>query len=184
MAESERSTPASTTDREVAFEQLLERHLADAYRLAALLLSDRTEAEDVTHDAAIRAWEAWPSLRDVSRFDAWFQRILVNLCRDRLRRRRLRAIRVEDHDPSETESRVDDPQVGSAERLSLRTALERLTPDHRAVVVLRYYADLSIDEIADRTSERPGTVRSRLHYALRELRAAYDAGGRAVEDVR
>ena len=54
---------------------------------------------------------------------------------------------------------------------ALRDALARLSPDHRTVVVLRYFADLSVEEIADRTGARTGTVKSRLHYALSALRA-------------
>jgi RNA polymerase sigma-70 factor (ECF subfamily) len=166
----------AAVDRAAAFDRLLERHLADAYRLAALILGDQSEAEDATHDAAVRAWTAWGSLRDPSRFEAWFQRILVNVCRNRIRGRRLRPIPLDDP-PVE----AHDPLADTPERLALRAALGRLTPDHRTVVVLRFFADLSIDEIAERTDERAGTVRSRLHYALRELRAAYDAADRAAE---
>ena len=66
----------------------------------------------------------------------------------------------------------------SPERDALRRALASLTPDHRIVVRLRYGADLSLAEIAARTGEREGTVKSRLHYALRRLRAAYEAAER------
>jgi RNA polymerase sigma-70 factor (ECF subfamily) len=66
------------------------------------------------------------------------------------------------------------------ERDALARALERLTPDHRMVVVLRFYADLPIEAIAQRLGEPSGTVRSRLHHALRALRAAYDADSRPV----
>jgi RNA polymerase sigma-70 factor (ECF subfamily) len=63
--------------------------------LAAVILGDPVEAEDATHDAALRAWERWGSLRDPDRFDAWFGRIVVNECRDRLRRRRLRPLSIQ-----------------------------------------------------------------------------------------
>ena len=138
------------------------------------------EGEDATHDAAVLAWQRWSSLRDPERFPAWFQRILVNVCRDRMRRRHLRQVVSEPAD-----LRGPDPFAGSAERAALRQALDRLTPDHRTVIVLRYDADLSVDEIAERTGERAGTVKSRLHYALSSLRAAYDAADRLpVEVVR
>ena len=65
-----------------------------------------------------------------------------------------------------------------AERDALRGALAGLSPDHRLIVVLRYYGDMSLEEIADRTGERLGTVKSRLHYGLSALRAAYDAASR------
>lgn len=71
--------------------------------------------------------------------------------------------------------------LGSEERAALRDALGRLTPDHRVVVVLRYLLDMPIDAIAERTGTPGGTVKSRLHHALRELRAAYDAAARGDE---
>ncbi len=60
--------------------------------------------------------------------------------------------------------------------------MARLTPDHRTVIALRYLEDLSEAQIAERTSARLGTVKSRLHYALSELRAAYEAGARDPEE--
>jgi RNA polymerase sigma-70 factor (ECF subfamily) len=169
----------SVADRSAAFTELTERHLDASYRLAALLLGNWADAEDATHDAAVLAWQRWWSLRDPDRFEAWFQRILVNVCRDRMRRRHLRTILPE----SGADLGGPDPIDGSAERAALRQALARLTPDHRTVVVLRFFADLSVDEIADRTGERAGTVKSRLHYALSSLRAAYEAEDRTPSEV-
>ena len=82
-------TEAPEDARATAFTRLTAVRLVSCYRLATVILGDPVEAEDATHDAAARAWERWGSLRDLDRFDAWFGRILVNECRDRLRRRRL-----------------------------------------------------------------------------------------------
>ena len=72
-----------------AFADLVDRRAIDAaYRYATLILGDRNEAEDATHDAALTAWRRFADLRDPARFDAWFGRILANTCRDRLRARR------------------------------------------------------------------------------------------------
>jgi RNA polymerase sigma-70 factor, ECF subfamily len=172
-----RGRPADV--RAAAFTELTDHHLDASYRLAALLLGNIADAEDATHDAAVLAWQRWPSLRDPERFGAWFQRILVNVCRDRMRRHRLRRIVPESED-----RRSVDPFEGHAERTALRDSLDRLTPEHRVVVVLRFFADLTIDEIADRTGERSGTVKSRLHYALSELRAAYDAADRSTVETQ
>jgi RNA polymerase sigma-70 factor (ECF subfamily) len=168
----------SVADRAAAFTELTERHLDASYRLAGLILGNWADAEDATHDAVLQAWQRWSSLRDPERFPAWFQRILVNVCRDSMRRRRLRPIVVDPGDPP-----GPDPFAGSPERAALRDALVHLSPDHRTVVVLRFFADLSIDEIADRTGERPGTVRSRLHYALSSLRAEWDAADRSLGEA-
>jgi len=175
---SRRALDRSEVERAAAFTDLAERHLDASYRLAALLLGNWADAEDATHDAAVLAWQRWASLRDQDRFEAWFQRILVNVCRDRMRRRRLRTIVPDPGDPP-----APDPFDGSADRVALRQALGHLTPDHRTVVVLRFFADLSVDEIADRTGERAGTVKSRLHYALSSLRAAYEAANRLPSEV-
>src|SRR4029453_15746479 len=74
--------------RDLATQQVLDladRGLDRAFRLAGLILGDRTEAQDATQDALIRAWRAAATLRDPAGFDAWFDRILINICRDRLR---------------------------------------------------------------------------------------------------
>ncbi|HJP88019.1 MAG TPA: sigma-70 family RNA polymerase sigma factor [Candidatus Limnocylindrales bacterium] len=158
------------------FEALVQSRLDGCYRLAAVLLGDRAEAEDAVHDAVVRAQRSWAGLRDGGAAAAWLDRIVVNECRDRLRRRRVgRAIVAAQPPVDLTSSPVD---AGSAERSALRDAIGVLSPDHRVVVVLRYLQDLSVDEIAARTGTPAGTVKSRLHHALRELRAAYDAAER------
>jgi RNA polymerase sigma-70 factor (ECF subfamily) len=162
------------TDRRRAFERFTQSRLERAYRLAGVVLRDSFEAEDAVHDAAIHAWLHWPDLRDQGRLEAWFDRILVNECRVRLRRRKIRPLTIDD--PAEgigpdTLSAVGDREV-------LHSALAGLDADHRIVVVLRYVGDLTPKEIAARTGNREGTVKSRLHYALRAMRAALDAAGR------
>jgi RNA polymerase sigma-70 factor (ECF subfamily) len=165
------------------FRGLVAGRLDAAYRLAAVVLGDPVEAEDATHDAVVRAWASFGSLRDRASFDAWFQRIVVNSCRDRMRRRRVRRSL-----PLETDLPgmpiVADAAQGAPERDALARALEGLTPDHRMVIVLRYYADLPIETIAQRLGEPSGTIRSRLHHALRSLRAAYEAGTRLPDGGR
>jgi RNA polymerase sigma-70 factor (ECF subfamily) len=170
-----RGRTAEGDERDVAFAGLADRHLARAYRLAAVLLGSELEAQDAVQDAAVTAWERFGGLRDARRFDAWFDRILVNGCRDRLRRRgRVRLIDIDGApEPAST-----DGSGSHAERDALRGALARLSAEQRVTVVLRYYADMSVEEIADRTGERIGTVKSRLHYGLQALRAAYEAASR------
>jgi RNA polymerase sigma-70 factor (ECF subfamily) len=135
------------------------------------------EAQDATHDAAVKAWEHWDSLRDAERFDPWFQRILVNECRDRLRRRKL--LTPSPHMVNQgTGHASTDTGESLAERQVLAEALSALEPDQRIVIILRFYLGLDEQEIAARTGARVGTVKSRLHYALRALRAARDAVAR------
>jgi RNA polymerase sigma factor, sigma-70 family len=150
--------------------QLADASLATSYRLAAHLLGDPSDAEDATQEALLLAWRGWPRLRDPNRFGAWFDRILVNVCYERLRRRR-RSPTVAL--PEEVGSGMDQV-AASITRDSVGRALLGLTPEQRIVVVLRYWRDFSIEEIADRLGVPSGTVRSRLHYALRSLRADID----------
>jgi len=170
---------SGTTERGLAFQRLTGARLGRAYRLAAFVLRDSELAQDAVHDAAVLAWTRFGELRDESRFDAWFDRIVVNVCRQRMRRGPVRELTVAA--PFQVAA---DQTTGRAEREALRVALDHLSPEHRLVVVLRHLEDLSIAEIATRTGERQGTVKSRLHYALRELRAAYEAGERDPEGSR
>jgi RNA polymerase sigma-70 factor (ECF subfamily) len=165
-------------DRTAAFQELLHDQLQSAYRLASAVLRDRVEAEDAVQEALARAWQHWGSMRDPERATAWFQRIVVNECRARLRRRG-RVVYLAEL----PERPGPDASAGSGERDALRVALSRLTPDDRLVLVLRFYADLTIEDIADRTGSRLGTVKSRLHRALQALRAAYDAAERSTAEV-
>ncbi len=160
--------------RRAAFARFTEERLARAYRLAGVILRDAGEAEDAVHDAGVQAWLHWSELRDDAKADAWFDRIVVNECRARLRRRRIAPLTV-----AEPPDRVaPDAYHAFVERDALRSALARLDADHRIVVVLRHVEDLSPAQIAERTGTREGTVKSRLHYALRDLRAALEAGER------
>lgn len=175
-----RSIAASVTDdRATAFERLVDRGLDGHYRLAAVILGDPTEAEDAVHDAAVTAWRRFASLRDPTSFDAWFGRILVNGCRDRLRARRrrpvIRALPVlGDLDRGLS---IGDASGSVADRDALARAFAALEPEQAIVVALRYYADLSVPEIARRVGVPEGTVKSRLHHALRRLRAAIEPAG-------
>jgi RNA polymerase sigma-70 factor, ECF subfamily len=156
------------------FASLLDGVLPRSYRLAAVILCSEDEAQDATHDAALRAWRNFRSLRDPTRFEAWFARILVNVCRDRLAGRSRRVVEI----PMAGLGPIGRPEsfeTRTSEVDCLRTAITGLTPEHRLVVALRYLEDLTVDEIARRTGTRPGTVKSRLHYALADLRAAYQA---------
>lgn len=149
-----------------------------AYRLAGLLLGDRIEAEDAAQDALLRAWRAAHSLRDPAGFQAWFDRILVNICRDRLRRRRrISFISLDPIPPSP----VADPFRELLDRDEAVRAMAVLTGDQRVVVVLHYWADLPLAAVAERVGWPLGTVKSRLHQALRRLQKQLEAVAAAEE---
>jgi len=172
------SGPAITgakLDRAAAFRALADQHLDAAYRLAHAILRDPTEAQDATHDAFVTAWRSWDSLRDVRRFEAWFDKIVINSCRNRQRRaRRWPTTDISD----EVALHSGDQFVQSIERDVIRGALESLSPEQQVIVALRFYRDLTVPQIAARLDIPTGTAQSRLHYALRRLQAVMDAGDR------
>jgi RNA polymerase sigma factor (sigma-70 family) len=155
-------------DSDSRFVRLADRQLRSAYRLAGYLLGDASEAEDAVQDAVERAWKGWPRLREESSFGPWFERILVNVCRDRgTRRSRIRPAELTD-----IHTTAGDPFRALLDRDAIGRALAALPTDQRAVVVLRYWRDLSLEEISDRLDLPLGTVKSRLHYALEAMRGA------------
>jgi RNA polymerase sigma-70 factor (ECF subfamily) len=171
-----RARPVRVTDGSDAFADLIEGQFDRAYRLATVILGSAIEAEDAVADAALAAWRSRRRLREADRFEAWFSRILVNGCRDRLRRRRHRPV---------AELSVEDLRAPGADRTDFRDAVHRwdamsrafetLEPDERIVLVLRFWQDLPIDAIAERVGIPAGTVKSRLHHATLRLRAALAA---------
>jgi RNA polymerase sigma-70 factor (ECF subfamily) len=174
MADSRPTVVEQPTERAQAFLRLADHHLDAAYRLARAILRDPTDAQDATHDAFEQAWRKWSTLRDPSRFEPWFDRILVNTCRDRLRSGRRQAVDIS----VEVAISAGDPFAQVRDRDVLANAIAALPAEHRIVVALRYYRDLPVEAIAGRLDIPAGTVNSRLHYALKRLRAAIDAADR------
>jgi RNA polymerase sigma-70 factor (ECF subfamily) len=169
-AESVRGSVRSAVVRDhtfdTAFVSALEGELAMAYRLAGYLLADSAEAQDAVQEASVRAWRGWKDLREREEFHSWFSQILVNVCRTRLRQRSKR--RTLDVDDLDLES--GDPFRAALARDSVGRALSSLSRELRMVVVLRYWGELSLAEIADRLRIPIGTVKSRHHAALQALR--------------
>jgi RNA polymerase sigma-70 factor (ECF subfamily) len=152
-----------------AFDALAAAAYNRLYAIAERILRDRYAAEDAVQDALVRAWRDMWGLRDPGAFDAWIHRLLVRSCADLQRRTWKTRLDVG----------VDaiEPPVGPDEvsqlvdRDALDRAFERLTFDQRAVVVLTHYAGLTGPEVAEILGIPVGTVASRLHYALRAMRA-------------
>ena len=162
-----------TQGRDLELATALEAQLTSAYRLAAWILRDPGVAEDAVSEAMLRAWQRRRTLRDTDSVDAWFTRILANVCRDLLRRRR-RAVSVAWSAPA----KAADPSVDASDRDEVGRALEQRTPDERILLALRYGRDLSVPAVAAALAIPEGTVKSRLHAAHAHLRAAIEAGRR------
>jgi len=167
----------SRVERDLAFHRLADQHLARSYRLATVVMSDEVEAQDAVHDAFVTAWRKYDSLRDQTRFEAWFDRIVVNTCRDRMRRSR----RVQIHDlAAQPDIAGGDPTAAVPDELVIRRALGRLKPDDRIVLALRFHRDMKVDDIAAAMDIRPRAAASRLHRALERLRAILEDDNKEV----
>ena len=146
--------------------------------VAHRILRDLDLAEDATQQALLTIWKDLPQLRDPARFEAWAYRLLVRACYAQGRQTRRWV-------PSLTLLPADEPRAAEGmasvhDRDQLERGFRRLSIDHRAVVVLHHYLDLPIDEVAEALGVPIGTVRSRLYYAMRGLRAALDADAQPV----
>ncbi len=153
---------------------IADRFLAVSRRI----LRDLDLAEDATQQALLSVWQNLPQLRDPARFDAWSYRLLVRACYTEGRRARRWA-------PNLYLLPADEPTgVGALDAVVDRDQLERgfrrLSLDHRTVVVLYHYLDLPLERIADIVGIPVGTAHSRLHHAMRSLRAALDADARSA----
>jgi RNA polymerase sigma-70 factor, ECF subfamily len=148
-----------------SFAGLIEPLLGPAYRLAAVMLADRSSAEDAVQEASIKAWRKLRQLRgDPTSLRPWFLAIVANECRMARRQRWWSVIKVAEVPPSES-----GPEQGSTS--DLRSALLRLSPDDRLPLVLHFYLDLPLDEVARALRVSPSAAKSRIYRAAKRLRA-------------
>jgi RNA polymerase sigma-70 factor (ECF subfamily) len=167
-------------DRE-AFGSIAENTIDRLHAVARLVLRDPDLAEDAVQETLLRCWRRLPQLRDPDRFEAWQYRILMRTVADEFARRRrfqnaVQQIRVEPSDGDRIGELLDRDQL---ERL-FRT----LSIEHRSIVVLHHFAGLPLHDVAEVLGIRPGTAKSRYHYAMGGLRAALDAESRLDDVVR
>ena len=183
MAEGATVLSRGATGDEAVRKTLLAR-VGDARRLAAFILRDPAAAEDAVQQAALLAWDRRASLRSDDDADGWFTRIVVNVCRDELRRRsrRPQLVTLEPRDTVAGMHVASSGGDGPDENLA--AAMERLTAEEQALLALRFGRELTVPQIAVVLEIPDGTVKSRLHSTLRNLRAALDAERRAGEDLR
>ncbi len=157
---------------------LIATEIADRFlAVARRILRDLDLAEDATQAALLAIWQDIPQLRDPARFDAWSYRLLVRACYAEGRTQRawapnLRLLSIEE--PS-----MADGLSSVADRDQLERGFRHLSVDHRTVVVLHHYLDFPLERVAEIVGIPIGTAHSRLHHAMRALRAALEADSRA-----
>jgi RNA polymerase sigma-70 factor, ECF subfamily len=153
---------------EAAFTSLLRPLLEPAYRLAAGMLQDRQLAEDAVQEAAVKAWQKIHQLREGTEMRPWFFGIVANQCRTTRRGRWWSVVKT-----GAEQRGAESPDEEAVRGIDLRNALKRLRPEQRLVVVLYFYLDLPLEEIATITKASFAAVRGRLYRGIRELKADF-----------
>lgn len=158
-----------------AFRTLIDRESQAVISVCHRIVRDPIEAQDVAQDAFLRAYRALATYRGDGSFGAWLRRIAVRVAVARLAARPdMIRLDAEALDPRAANLRsADDPEARSLEsegRTLILSAVEALPASQREVIMLRYYGDLSLQEIAALTSNPLGTVKSRLNRGVRVLR--------------
>ena len=167
---------AQRGDRE-AYVDLVRPRSDRLFAIAQRILRDVDRAEDAFQDVLVIAWRDLRSLRDPDRFDAWLQRLLINVCiRQATReRRRVADLRVLPIDGPA----APDQLVTIADRDQLDRGFRQLSTDQRVVLTMHHFLGYAPSEIAEILGIPAGTVRSRLHNAHRAMRAVLEADARA-----
>lgn len=160
---------------DLAIGALVRRYQNYVYRLCYLVMRNEQDAEDMTQETFIRAFRALPrfEIREGTSFEAWLYRIAVNRCRSRMRRKWYQVLPWPNPAPqlaASSEAQPDHAMMQSERRNEVLEAINSLGEKHRLVVILRYYAGFTNEEIAQALKIPSGTVRSRLHTARQLLK--------------
>ncbi len=161
VAIAERAEPQVVLDEAESFAAFYAAHHRTIARALALTLGDPTLGMEAADEAMTRAYQRWQQVRTYRNPEGWVYRVGLNWARSFLRKGRRTTGATPLEDLPVTDPQPRDPQ--------LARALSELHPRHRAVVVLRYLLDWSVDQTADALQIPPGTVKSRLHRALSQL---------------
>jgi RNA polymerase sigma-70 factor (ECF subfamily) len=159
----------------MAFRALVERYKKKAYYTALKLVGDPDDAYDLSQEAFIRVYNARRRYDRAHPFYAWFYTIIRNLARNYLRKRsvrleyatRIKRIRKRSLDFSDSPECIAEADEA---KKAVWAAIEKLSYDHREIIILRHFEDMSYEEIAKLLGIAVGSVMSRLYYARRKLR--------------
>ncbi len=165
---------AAAKGRTDAFEELVRLHEKKVYALTLRMCGNHEDARDAAQEAFLSAWRGLPSFRGEAGFSTWLYRLASNAAIDQLRRnRRQREEASLDAGEMDTPDQSPGPQEaaeGSELQRAVADGLASLSEDHRRILLLREYQELSYDEIAQTLDMDLGTVKSRISRARRALR--------------
>lgn len=155
---------------ERAFEQLITAHQRQLYSIAYSYLRNEADALEVIQETVFRAWTKCAKLRDPSAFTPWLIRILIHCCIDEQKRQKRMTVK-------EVESIHSNAEMVSVQKMDLQIALENLKPKYRHVLILKYYHDMTITDIASVLNKPEGTIKTWLHQGLKKTRSRMNQGG-------
>lgn len=161
---------AACSGDEQAFYRLVSARRQKLYGIAYSYLRNEADALDAIQETVCKAWAKCHQLKDASAFVPWLIRILIHCCMDELKRRK-RVL------PFASELSQPEGEMVSVHRLDLDSALDRLKPKYRHVLILKYYEDMTLAEIARVLNCPEGTVKTWLHQGLKQLRRHMNLGG-------
>ena len=179
MTDNEAIMRCQNGDRD-AFRHLVEQYKDVLFGTAVLMTGNRAVAEEQVQEALLSAWRGIRGFRRGNPVKPWLLRILVNAVLSQQRRRTIETVRFNGNCPEEPDYGGSDPAEtldALENRIALRRAIAGLNQDHRQVVALRYFAGLTVPEVARTLGVREGTVKSRLHRALAILRRQLEESG-------
>lgn len=154
-----------------AFYQLVSSHKVKLYRIALGYLKNEEDALEAVQEATYRAYSKLYKLKEPRFFHTWLVRILMNYCLSEIKRHRRET--VTDSEPESTENKSEL----YASRLVLETAIDTLEPKYRKVVILKFFEDWTIREIADTLGRPESTIKTWLYKALKDMRSQFQEEG-------
>ncbi|WP_339148565.1 MULTISPECIES: sigma-70 family RNA polymerase sigma factor [unclassified Sutcliffiella] len=154
------------------FESLIKDEQEKLYKIAYAYVKNEQDALDVVQEAIINAYKSFPKLENPQYFSTWMTRILINTAINELRRRKkITFLDVEKHEQSVKETHL------SIHKLDLAQVLERLKPEQRSLLMMRFTYGYSIKEMAQIFEKPEGTIKSQLHRTLAQVKAELEEGG-------
>lgn len=148
---------------------LIENNQERYYKVAFSYVKNREDALDIIHNAIVKALQSFHTLRNPAYAQTWFYKILTNECISFLRKNR-KVISLEDLQAPQFPPAGDLTDIHKDEYIDLYAAIDKLPPDMKTILILRFFEDMKYDEIAEITSTNLNTVKSRLHRAIRYLK--------------
>jgi RNA polymerase sigma-70 factor (ECF subfamily) len=154
------------------FESLIKNEQEKLYKIAYAYVKNEQDALDVVQEAIINAYKAFPKLEKPQYFSTWMTRILINTAINELRRKKkITFLEIEKHEQSVKETQL------SIHKLDLAQVLERLKPEQRSLLIMRFTYGYSIKEMAQIFEKPEGTIKSQLHRTLAQVKAELEEGG-------